>query len=416
MKNIEQRLFSHRIPGLPKSAVIPDYAGYSITAIPGLIRTLFSDRVPGAEPLLSVLSPILPPRPEKVLLLVLDGVGYYHLRRLLADYPDLNLHRLIDSGAMIPVTSVFPPTTVSALTTYSTGLTPQEHGMVGYRLYLRETAAITNMIRLSLLGNDKGDSALAAGIDVKTFLGLPTLYAHLRHIGVESHILLGKYIAKSGLSSLLYDGNATLHPVVNFSDMLVSARRILRRAKGRTFLSLYWGGTDAIAHTYGPWTDEFTAELRSIDTLLGRELLDKVGDTLFIISADHGFVPMRESDYHEISHIPELEHGLLLPPVGEPRASYLYLRGGSRKRVQEAIEEYLSGGLVAIDSETALSSGLFGQGRVRPQVHDRIGDLIVVSTGPAAILHPYKDAVKLKGMHGGLTKEEMLVPLIVSNG
>ncbi len=414
MNAIEAELLSHTLPGLPENAVIPDYAGYSIVAIPGLIRTLFGDPVPRADAVRATLSSVIPPHPERVLLLVLDGMGYYHLRRLLADYPDLNLNRLIDSGMMIPVTSVFPATTTNALTSYSTGLTPQEHGMIGYRLYLKETAAITNMIRLSVLGNGSTGSAIEAGIDPKTFLGAPTLYAHLRRAGVESHILIGKYIANSGLSSIIYDGNEKVHGVVNFSDMLVVARRLLQKANGRMFLSLYWGETDAIAHTYGPWTEEFTAELRTIDAAIGRELMGKVDNTLILISADHGFVPMRESDYQTLSAIPELEHGLLLPPLGEPRASYLYLREGARKRVQAVINEHLIGGLAALDSETALASGLLGIGAVKPQVHERIGDLIVAATGPAALAHPYKDAIKLKGMHGGLTKEEMLVPLIAS--
>ena len=414
MKSIEGKLSLHRSSGLPGNALLPDYGGYSIVAIPGVIRTIFGDRVKRAGAVYAAVKHAIPNGIKKVILLILDGLGYDHLKRLLAEHPDLYLHRLINSGTMIPITSVFPSTTVSALTSYSTGLTPQEHGMIGYRLYLQEISAITNMVRLSILGNEEGDSALKAGIDHQTFLNSSTLYTQLNRLGVESHILLGKYIAKSGLSSIIYKGVGKIHPVVNFSDMLVFARRLVQKARGNTFLSLYWGGTDAIAHTYGPWTEEFTAELRTLDAAIGREIIDRIDETLLIISSDHGFIPMRESDYYDISHIPEFEHGLLLPPTGEPRASYLYLREGTRKRILAAINEHLSGGLVAIDSETALSSGLFGTGTVKEEVHDRVGDLIVVSTGKTAIFHPYKDAIKLKGMHGGLTREEMLVPLIVS--
>ena len=411
MKNTEKKPIFFDIPA---DAVLPDYDGYSIAAIPSLISTAFGAPDPRAAALHAAVEHVIPNGIEKVVLLVLDGVGYDHLGRILAAHPELALHRLIDSGAMLPITSVFPPTTVSALTTYSTGLTPQEHGMVGYRLYLRETSTITNMIRMSVLGSGKGDSALDEGIDPKTFLGVSTLYSRLRRAGVESHILIGKHISGSGLSSIIYDGKEKVHGTVTLSDMLVSARRILMRTQGKTFLSLYWGAPDGIAHTYGPWTDEFTAELRAIDAAIERELIGQVENTLLIISADHGFVPMRESDYHDLTAIPELEHALLLPPLGEPRASYLYLREGTRKRVMAAFEEHLEDGLVVIDSDTALASGLFGIGPVREAVRDRIGDLIIVSTGPAAILHPYKDAIKLKGMHGGLTRDEMLVPLIVA--
>jgi len=412
---VEERVNALTLPGLPPGkAVIPDYEGYSICAIPALIRSLFGEQTKGADVLVDALDASWAVPVEKVVLLLIDGIGFYHLLDLLERFPDLALHRLIERGTCIPLTSVFPATTATALTTLSTGLTPQEHGMVGYRLYLKEISAITNMVRLSFLGNSKGDSAIEAGIDLRTFLGAPTLYERLRRLGVETHVVLSRHIASSGLSSLLYDGNAQLHPVVTLSDMLVVTRQILRRGTARVFISLYWGATDAIAHKYGPWTEEFVAELRAVDAAISRELEGKTEEMLFIISSDHGFVQMAKPDYRQVSDEPELARDLLLPPVGEPRASYLFVREGRKQAVINAIEDRFGGGLVCLDAGSALDAGLLGQGAIKPEVVDRIGDLLVVSTGRAAIHHPYKDAAMLKGMHGGLTAHEMLVPFIVS--
>ena len=412
---VKERVNALTLPGLPPGkAVIPDYEGYSICAIPALIRSLFGEQTKGADVLVDALDASWAVPVEKVVLLLIDGIGFYHLLDLLERFPDLALHRLIERGTCIPLTSVFPATTATALTTLSTGLTPQEHGMVGYRLYLKEISAITNMVRLSFLGNSKGDSAIEAGIDLRTFLGAPTLYERLRRLGVETHVVLSRHIASSGLSSLLYDGNAQLHPVVTLSDMLVVTRQILRRGTARVFISLYWGATDAIAHKYGPWTEEFVAELRAVDAAISRELEGKTEEMLFIISSDHGFVQMAKPDYRQVSDEPELARDLLLPPVGEPRASYLFVREGRKQAVINAIEDRFGGGLVCLDAGSALDAGLLGQGAIKPEVVDRIGDLLVVSTGRAAIHHPYKDAAMLKGMHGGLTAHEMLVPFIVS--
>jgi predicted AlkP superfamily pyrophosphatase or phosphodiesterase len=409
--DIERQIRSHSLPGLSEVVVPPDYGGYSICGIPAFIRALFGEPVDRME----VFTPLLPePLPQRVLFLLLDGMGYLHLNDLLASFPDLFLHRLIERGAFIPLTSTFPATTATALTSYNTGLTPQEHGMLGYRLYLKETSTITNMVRLSLLGSKDGDSALEGGIDIERFLSGPSLHDHLHRLGVESHVLLSKYIASSGLSRLLYNGNAKLHPVVDLSDMLVSARHILNRARGKTLLSLYWGATDAIAHTRGPWTEAFTAELRSIDAALERELAGAVDDTLLLISADHGFMAMEESDYLVIADYPELARNLLLPPVGDTRAAYLFVRDGKREEVRAFITDRFGDKLLCLDSRQALGAGLFGLGEVKPEVPDRIGDLVVISTGSQALYHPYRDSVKLKGMHGGLTPQEMLVPFIMS--
>ena len=413
-KGIEARLRSRTFDGLPAGkAVVPDYLEYSICAVPGLVRTLFHEPGGAEGHLYAAVASAVRGPVDRVILLVIDGLGFYHLASLLERFPDLYLHSLIERGAFVPITSVFPSTTVSALTTFSTGLTPQEHGMVGYRLYLRETSSITNMIRLSLLGTTKGDSAVDWGIDLETFLVGPFLSESLRRAGVETHVVLPRRISSSGLSNLLYGASDQLHPSTNLSDMLVTARHVVQRAAGKVFVHLYWSETDSIAHVHGPRTEEFTAELRAVDAALGRELGESRGAVL-VITSDHGFVTMERQDYTRIDEDPLLMRDLVLPPVGEPRASYLFVREGRRRAVADRIAERFAGDLVCLDSHEALERGLFGQGDVHPAVPDRIGDLVVASTGRKGLYYPFPDSVMLRGMHGGLTKEEMLVPLIVS--
>jgi len=228
---------------------------------------------------------------------------------------------------------------------------------------------------------------------------------------VQTHLILSRHIASSGLSSILYKSIDCVNPVVNLSDMLVTARRVLEQTSDRVFVSLYWGATDAIAHTHGPWGEEFAAEFRAIDAALERELKDSK-DTLLILCADHGFVGMEESDYLSIRDYPELEENLVMPPVGETRASYLFVKTGKKAAVAGFINENFGGDIVCIDSRDALAQGLFGLGDPGSRIYDRIGDLIVLSTGKRALYYPYKNSTKLKGMHGGMTPQEMLVPLI----
>lgn len=328
-EQIEKEIRGNKGPLAQAGIIVPDYNGYSICRVPGFIRSLFSNGENSAGPL-NTVSPV--PTAKKVLFILLDGVGYLYLKDILDRFPDMYLNRLIKRGGLIPITSVFPASTATAISSYSTGLTPQRHGMLGYRLYLKETSAITNMIRLSLIGNRDGNSAIAAGIDVDTFLGVPTIYEQLNQIGVETHIVLDRRISKSGLSTLLYRGAQNLHPTVSFSDMLVVTRRLLKRSQGETFFSLYWDSIDALGHTYGPWTEEVTGELRAIDAALERELAGGMDDTLLIISSDHGFMTMEETDYLNISDYPPLEQALLLPPGGVHGGRiYLSERVGKRK-------------------------------------------------------------------------------------
>jgi len=404
---VEELLLHRPLPdAFPSTVVLPDYAGYSLVGIPSLVMHLLGVSSP-PSPLAGAID--VPPF-DRVVLLILDGLGYRKLLRAFGNHGDMTLQRLGERGAFLPITSVFPATTVTALTSYGTGLTPQQHGMIGYRLYLHETQSITNMIHLSILEDGRNGSALNEELTANALLPVTTVYEQLSRNNVTSHSLLPHHIAGTGLSQLLYRGCSHSHPVVNFADMLVTARQILETSCDKTFLTLYWPGLDSIAHTRGPETDSYLAELLSVDAAIGRELLGRVDRTLLVVSSDHGFVPMRPTDYVALSDLPSLSDALLLPPVGEPRASYFHLRHRS-----ETLQfDDLPGGLLRLAADQALELGLLGHGKQHPELAHRLGDLIIASTGPAAIYHPYPDAQLLPGMHGGLTIDEMLIPLIVS--
>jgi hypothetical protein len=408
--DIEQHLLNRPAPA-PWAAdcVLPDYGGYSIVGLAGLIDRFFGGEEPSSK-LADLASDV--PAADHVILLLTDGLGYRKTESLFERFPDSTLASLAETGLFLPLTSVFPATTVAALASIGTGRTPLEHGLIGYRLYLRETSAVTNMIRYSMVGNGRGDAAFHAGLDVETIVPSPTLHERLDRNAVEAHTLLPQHIAGSGLSRALYRGNGRVHATAGLTDMLVMARDLVGRATSRTFLSLYWPGLDTVAHIRGPESAAYVAEWRALDDALRRELVGQVDKTLLIVASDHGFVTMRPSDYLQPRDLPDLDRGLLLPPVGEPRASYLYVRDGVKETVMRAVDRGAADGLVCIDSAALVDDGLLGHGTPHPEIAHRIGDLAVLSTGAAGLFHPYQDAILLRGMHGGLTEEEMLVPLI----
>ncbi|MCI2424827.1 alkaline phosphatase family protein [Candidatus Acetothermia bacterium] len=411
--DIEQQIHSTELAGITrrKGDIFPDYAGYSICNIPPMILSLFGDQT-GNNTLTRHLTQKIDCSARRVVLIIIDGLGYYHLQEHLRLFPDLYFHQLIKNGMMLPLTSVFPSTTAAALPTYSTGATPEEHGILGYRLYLKEIGAITNMIKMSVLGNTKGDSALDIGIDVEKFLGLPTLYQRLAPRGVNSHVFLSRHIQESGLSHMLYRGTDSINFIHSSSDMLVQVRRLLQRTRTKMLINIYWGMTDTIAHTYGPQTEEFTAELRSFAASLERELSGRIEDTLLLICSDHGFATVGRSDYIDITEYPKLTDALFLPPVGDARAAYLYTKPGQEEAAARFIKQNLPVDLLCLQSQDALQSGLFGLGQTKPETIDRIGNLIVISTGATTLNYPYTKGLYLKGMHGGITENEMIVPLI----
>jgi hypothetical protein len=404
------RLRSLPVPsGIPGSIRFPDYEGLSIVAIPDLVRAAFGMPAPQS----ALVEAVAPQAFQRVLLVIVDGLGFHRARRFLDANRDSALARVAQRGALVPITSVFPSTTVAALSTYSTGLAPAQHGLIGYRLYLREISAIANMIQLSIVGGN-GTPAAASGLDVNALLPGPTVYELLGEKGITTHTLLPRYIAGSGLSRVLYRGATYIHPVVSLADMVTFARHILERATQPTLVTLYWPELDSVAHARGPDSEAYEAELRSIDDALRHELLGRIDRTLLVLSSDHGFVTMEPEDYRSLSNLPDLQERLLLRPVGEPRASYLFLRQTNGSAAPWALPPALDGGLVALDGDTVLRSGLLGPGTPHSETRSRIGDVVVISTGRDGLYHPYPDSPFLRGMHGGLTEDELYIPLFVS--
>jgi hypothetical protein len=397
--------------GQGQDVVLPDYAGDCIVNVPRLVSNLLSNGT-SLSPLDRLTEAFR--GVERIVLLLLDGLGHRKLSSLLEKTPDSTLGRWAERGTLIPLTSVFPSTTVAALTSLSTGLTPLEHGMIGYRLFLRETASITNMIRFSMIGNARPESAFSVGLDPETLIPHPTIHQELSDAGVATHSIVPGHIAGSGLSNALYRGCAKLHAAVSLPDMLVRTQTLLKKASGRTFISLYWPGLDSVGHVLGPESASYEAEFHAVDDALRRGVTETSGDTLWIVTADHGFASMVPEDYLLLDSVFDATRTLLMPPVGEPRASYLYTRNGTHDAVRRAFQAPRDDGLICMNAEELLGSGLLGLRTPHPEIAHRIGDLALLSTGAGGTFQDYPDAALLRGMHGGLTESEMLVPLILT--
>lgn len=387
---------------------LPDW-DRSLVNIPATIIKIFG-REPPHPPLPKGLLPDLG-GVRKVILLVIDALGWEQLLPLLDD--NLVFSRLAEEGRLLRLTSVFPSTTAAALSTLATGLPPVEHGMLGYRLYLKEFGLVANMIRLSPEGFKRFDVLLELGLKPKNFFAAKTIYELLAP-DIQVYTLLKLAFRGSGLSHFLYRGSKVI-PHVSSSDMCVGMRKLLEQNRdGLLFIGAYWDAVDAIAHLYGPTKEELAAELRQLSFSLEREFFNKLSpqaskDTLLLITADHGQVEVCQEEIFSITRHPRLVRSLLLPPTGDFRATYLHLRQGRLDRTKQYLKRYQDR-LIVLDSEEALEAGLFGAAPIRDRWRLRIGDLILLARERGFIFYPY-DNFPLKGYHGGLAPEEMWVPL-----
>ncbi len=348
-------------------------------------------------------------RAEKVVTFLMDGVGLERLEALRREGV-VDLSRFSEDGAYIPLTSVFPSTTTTALTSLSTGASPLAHGVLGYTLFLGEVGAIVNMIKLAPPGAPS-DSLEKLGVELATFVPVSTVYQRLEAIGVPSYLFLPKFIMDSGLSQILYKGIRKTIPYLSLSDLFWHLRTALARP-GRALLAVYWPTVDALAHLYGPGSPAVTSEIGTFFRLLEEEFLSRARGATVLLMADHGFVDTDpKEDVVSCPEHPVLREGLLFPPVGDARAAYLFVRRGREGEVKEYLEEHFPGEFLILETEEALAQGLWGLERPTQEFRARLGDLVVAARGRRLLLWP-REEFRLRGMHGGITEQELLVPFL----
>ena len=146
---IESLLRRRRRPGLAEQFVVPHYGGYSVANIaPTIGRMLGVKMEPAASPLPEHLWTRLAQDVSCVVLVILDAVGYHQLRQYLQAERSI-FGDLAARGSLAPITSVFPSTTVSALTSIWTGLPPLRHGFLGTRLLLQKLGVFDYLLKMA---------------------------------------------------------------------------------------------------------------------------------------------------------------------------------------------------------------------------------------------------------------------------
>ena len=109
--------------------------------------------------------------------------------------------------------------------------------------------------------------------------------------------------------------------------------------------------------------------------------------------------------------------GKAIHPWGNTRDVFLKVRDGAVDRVISFLSEKLKGKARVVRSQEEADRGLFGMGAEHPQFRKRIGNLLILPYEEYTVWyqHPGREKSKHRGMHGGLSREEMLTVLACAN-
>ncbi len=325
---------------------------------------------------------------------LVDGLGERLLRARAAHTPFL---RSLLPGTL-SMSAGFPSTTANSLSSLGTGLLPGSHGVMGYRLLDPSRDAVFNQLTWD------------PEVDPEAWVPDDTLFERVAAAGVDVVSLgepkfAGRGLNQASLRGGRFRGSRSLSQRVDHAVQEL-------RAPGRRLVYLYWGNLDKIGHGKGVDSWEWLEELEEIDRNLA-ELASSLGkDTGLFVTADHGMVDVPHSGRTDIAEHPELTTGLR-GVGGEPRAVHLYARSGATADVAAAFAAESGDRARVLTRDRAVAEGWFGP--VREENLGRLGDVIVVCGPGYGIVdsaHDSASSLGLIGHHGGVTPDELEIPLL----
>ncbi len=407
-------------PSLPEHFVWPRYEGLSVGNIPATVGRALGVTLPGVlPPLRNDLLDGLLDGVQRVVLLVIDALGWETLQDVMARRPDLIFHRLATRGRLWPLTTTFLSTTNSVLSTIHTGRAPVEHGLLAYSLFLREWQMAVEAISFSTILRPFTGTLAEWGFEAEKFLPVPGIGQMLAVQGIPSYALTLDAFVKTPLSVMHNRGMQDVFGYATASDFWLTLRRILEQRPERSFVSAYWSAVDTLAHRLGPLDESGDAEIVSLALLMEEIFLNRLtpaarAGTLLLMTADHGQITTPPESAILLDQHPALLDALFLPPLGEGRVPFFYVRNGQYETVRQYVDEHFAGQFIFFSQDEVLRSGLLGPGVPCAETRHRLGDIVGIATGNA---HFARDAESVKkkpmlGRHGSLTPQEMLVPLL----
>ena len=390
------------------------YEGYSIANLPAGICEWLGCPAPAARPLAAEFSGAFAANYRHVILILVDGLGWDSLQSFRETDKPPAWEALLRGGQLLPLTSVAPSTTSAALTTLWTARQPAEHGIIGYEMFLKEFGLIANIILQSVSSFIGESGSLArAGFDPLTFLPVSTLGSHFLSNGIRAFALQPEPINGSGLSQMLLKDVQT-QPYRSLDELWALTEDIQTSYRqGKTYTYIYWGELDTLSHQVGPhdrqvrqkW-DDFARGL--VAFVRGRQSRAK-RDTLLLLSADHGQISTEiQADYDLRNHADLVSH-LVMLPSGEGRLPFLFVKPGHVGKVAACLARKWGDQFQVVPSEKVLASGLLGDCPPCAETVERLGQYVVFPRGNAYWWWVNKEN-RLHGRHGGLSREEMLVP------
>jgi hypothetical protein len=338
----------------------------------------------------------------RVALVYFDAYGWRFLERH-GDHP------LFARASVEKWTSQFPSTTTVHSTTIHTGLPVAEHGLYEWYVYEPKLNRMITPLWFCFSGERERETLRAAGLSAEDVFPFPALYERLE---VPSHVAMPEGFVRSTPNTRLLAG-AAVHGFGTPAEGLARLACELA-AEERAYGTIYLPEVDGYMHFHGPDDPEVPRLMDATLTAVAETPWPE--GTLVLLTADHGMSaisPERTSYVNVVwpeltRHLAHGADGKPLAPAGSARDLFLH---ALPERVDDVVAELgrrLEGKAVVRRTD----DGLFAE--IGDRLRARLANVVVLPhPGEAAYwLEAGRFEQRFLGQHGGLSPEEMEIPLV----
>ncbi|MCM8626675.1 alkaline phosphatase family protein [Accumulibacter sp.] len=382
------------------SIVLPDYHGRGLANLMQSIATACGSGH-RLYPQLAALTAEPLARARHVILLLIDGLGLRTLTRS-ACAGHLQRH-LIGT-----ITSVFPSTTASAITTVMTGLAPAHHGLTGWHMHMEE---IDQTLAILPLTPRVGPARRSPeDLPVQLF-GHDSLFQALDR---DCWVVSPKSIAGSAFN-VWHARGARTAAYTSLAELCACLVGLIEDNASSRYIYAYYPELDSCSHHCGTDSRQAQQTLAAIDRVFG-ELLHRLrgSGTWLLLTADHGFIDSPARRVIDLADHPELAGLLSRPLCGERRVAYCYVAPDNPQPFESYVRRRLGRAAHVHVSEQLIGAGWFGPPPANPRLASRTGDYTLLMKDNWTIKDwlPGEQRFAMLGVHGGLSAAEMRVPLV----
>ena len=316
----------------------------------------------------------------------------------------------MEKNVKLKITSVFPSTTSAGVTAFLTGVPVKQHGLTGWFLYLKELGLVSRILPFTT----RAGRVPLKGKGIK-FSDIFQEKSIFKKIKADGYAIQHRDYAYSSYS-LASTAGAKRLAFSSAPGFFTAIKKALAEKSRRKFIYAYWDGLDASCHKYGCRGRETLKHFQSLNKRI-EAWAKTLTNAVLIISADHGLIDTAPDKIIKAEDNPEFADALALPLCGEPRLVYCYVKAGEAARFEHYVRHNFKKYCELHKSADLVKKNFFGLFKANPKLSDRVGDYTLIMKDNYVI----KDFLKGEerkpagGVHGGVSREEMFVPLVVIN-